>query len=739
MAGDRNDVSERTIPGEGRRRPREQDFLRAAVATSQDLVVGCDAAGTITMANSALRRFAGLAMAGPPPRRWGAYGIASVSPDPDLRGEATVLMRVLGGETVTDLEVTLQSTTGVRRVMSASGQQLTSVTGVVLGAVVVWRERLHHGGLSAHHSFHSLHDSLTRLPNRDLFLEYLTSALARTSAHHDALAVLAINLDHFSLLSNRLGQSAGDQVLVQVARRLTDTLQPYDHASGTRGIAARLGGDQFLLLREGIADDVAAETTAGRVQMALRAPMQVAGTTLAITAGIGIALAADPTKDPEALILEAQTAMRAAKRAGGDRHQHFAPEMQARLQARMDNEDALRDALDWGELRVAYQPKISLLTDTISGVEALVRWQHPVRGMIPPMDFIPAAEESGLIVPIGRWVMEQACRDAKQWATALPALEPLSVAVNVSPRQFEPGLAEEFHTIIKQSGFDPAKLCIEVTEGVLMQDAELAVAVLGKLKSIGVRISIDDFGTGFSSLAYLKRFPLDELKIDKSFVDGLGTDPDATAIVAAVMGMAHALGLHVVAEGVETSDQVSRLRTLGCDEAQGYYFARPMTVDAIEALVAASTSGALGRGDASANVTGRRLSSGRVLVVDDAPDVRGLARASLAPAGFDVREAGSGEEALAMARQFEPDCVVLDVNLPGISGLEVCRILREEPINDPTAIVMLTVAAQPSEKVRAFSFQADDYMVKPFSPRDLVSRVTAAMRRRAEMPTTTCR
>jgi CheY-like chemotaxis protein len=267
----------------------------------------------------------------------------------------------------------------------------------------------------------------------------------------------------------------------------------------------------------------------------------------------------------------------------------------------------------------------------------------------------------------------------------------------------------------------------------VMHDAELAIGTLRKLKSLGMRISIDDFGTGFSSLAYLKRFPLDELKIDKSFVDGIGIDPDSTAIVAAVMGMAHALGLHVVAEGVETADQLSRLRTLGCDEVQGYYFARPSTPDAIDALLAAATTGVPGWHGDSAAAAAPTAGVRKILVVDDALDVRQLLRSSLAAVGFEVREAGSGEEAITLAREFRPDCVVLDINLPGISGLEVCRILREDVTNEPTTIVMLSVEAEPAEKIEAFSSDADDYMVKPFSPRDIVSRVTASMRRRTAM------
>ncbi len=268
----------------------------------------------------------------------------------------------------------------------------------------------------------------------------------------------------------------------------------------------------------------------------------------------------------------------------------------------------------------------------------------------------------------------------------------------------------------------------------VMQDAEMAITTLRELKSLGLNISVDDFGTGFSSLAYLKRFPLDELKIDKSFVDGLGRDPEATAIVAAVMGMAHALDLRVVAEGVETSDQAARLRTLGCDQAQGFFYARPGTADDIDARLRAEMHRAHRRIRSNRAVdSGKSEQIKRVLVVDDADDVRQLARSSLAAVGMEVQESASGEDAITMTRHFRPDCVVLDVNLPGISGFDVCRMLRDDPQNKHMTIVILTGSAEPAEKVMAFSLKADDYMVKPFSPRDLVSRVNAAMRRRVEM------
>jgi EAL domain-containing protein (putative c-di-GMP-specific phosphodiesterase class I)/CheY-like chemotaxis protein len=406
--------------------------------------------------------------------------------------------------------------------------------------------------------------------------------------------------------------------------------------------------------------------------------------------------------------------------------------MRAELQQPAEEETALRRALDLGEFRLVYQPKVSLATEHMVGVEGLLRWQHPERGTVPPLEFIPVTEATGLIVPIGAWVLEQACADAVRWGELSRDGSVFTVAVNVSGRQFVSGLAELFQEILSRTGVDPTTISLEVTESTVMGDPEVTITTLRRLKSLGLAISIDDFGTGYSSLAYLRRFPLDEIKVDKSFVDGLGRDPEATAIVAAVMGMAHALDLTVVAEGLETEQQLVALRSLGCDEAQGYYYARPQPAGEIDALLgkplrpgsSGSTSGA------GAETYPR---SGTVIVVDDAADVRRLAHVSLAAAGFDVMEADSGELAIDLARRLRPDCVVLDVNMPGITGLEVCRALRADLATRGITIVMLTADAKASEKVEAFSLDADDYIVKPFVPRELISRVASAMRRRAAL------
>lgn len=706
--------------------------MRAAFGNIRDLVAMCDQYGRVTLINRALEEFAGLDPGGILPEPWDDYRLLlHLDGSPVARG-AEPVSRALRGEIVRGVELLVVGKGGQRRTMTIDGEPLYDAAGELLGAIVVCHDITDRRFAEDQLAFQTLHNPLTGLPNRALFTMLIKDGLARTPSLRGSTAVMAVNVDHFADIATRLGDRSGDHsgeaFVTEVSRRLEASLR---RTSGSRPLdtLAHVGGDHFLVLCEDVADVGAAKIIARRIASALVAPMSLSGEELSVTACIGITITRDPGRDPEPLIREAEAAMHRAEQRGAGRHEVFTGEMHSQRLVRIANETSLRQALEHGEFYIDYQPKISLVTDRTVGVEALLRWMHPERGLISPLDFIPLAEESGMIVQIGAWVLEQVCRDAGRWRTALPGGQPLMIALNVSPRQFESELAETFGGIIGQSGVDPATVCLEVTESMVMQDAELAIATLRELKSLGLRISVDDFGTGFSSLAYLKRFPLDELKIDKSFVDGLGHDFEATAIVAAVMGMAHALDLNVVAEGVETADQATRLRTMGCDEAQGFFYARPGSVAAVdERLMAESRDNRHGsrRGAASAHI-------GKILVVDDANDVRQLARSSLAPAGFEVREAASGEDAVTMARHFKPDCLVLDVNLPGISGFDVCRILRDDPANERTTIVMLTGDAGPSEKVMAFSLEADDYMVKPFSPRDLVSRVSAAIRRRHQL------
>jgi diguanylate cyclase (GGDEF)-like protein/PAS domain S-box-containing protein len=710
--------------------------LRAAMDGVRDLVVICDPHGTITLVNRAMEIFAGIESGAILPEPWSAYG-AMLHPDGESFSPGTDPMhRSLRGESVGDEEIVFIGASGQRRNMTVDGHPLLDQAGAIAGAIVVCRDITDRRHAEDELVFDSHHDSLTGLPNRRLFIKLIERALARSHLARGSTAVLAINIDHFGDISTRIGDRSGDHsgepFLIEIARRVGSSLRRTSSGRAPDTLA-HIGGDHFLVLCENVAGAGAAALIARRISAALGSPLSMGGEALSVTACIGMTLTRDPSRDAEPLIREGEAAMRQAEQRGPGQHAMFSGEFHAERIVRIANESSLRVALERGEFYVEYQPKISLVTDRTVGVEALLRWMHPQRGLVGPLDFIPLAEESGIIVQIGAWVLEQVCRDALRWRTALPGGHPLMVAVNVSPRQFESDLAETFGGIIGRSGIDPATVCLEVTESMVMQDADLAIATLRELKSLGLSISVDDFGTGFSSLAYLKRFPLDELKIDKSFVDGLGHDSEATAIVAAVMGMAHALDLRVVAEGVETADQAVRLRTLGCDEAQGFFYARPGAPRAIDERLVAEARAYAG----APTEHGRRHAAsahiGKILVVDDANDVRQLARSSLAAVGFEVREAGTGEDAVTMARHFRPDCIVLDVNLPGISGFDVCRIMRDGPANQSMTIVILTGDVAPSEKIMAFSLGADDYMVKPFSPRDLVSRVTSAIRRRGEL------
>lgn len=392
----------------------------------------------------------------------------------------------------------------------------------------------------------------------------------------------------------------------------------------------------------------------------------------------------------------------------------------------------LREGLRDRQFVLHYQPKVRLANDRVAGFEALVRWRHPSLGLVPPDQFIPLAEETGLIVDLGAWVLEEACRQAQDWRAWLPGRPPLTISVNVSAGQFQPALVDLVAGVVAGSGMAPSCLCLEVTESIVMADVESTIAILRQLKSLGVLVSIDDFGTGYSSLAYLRRFPIDELKIDRSFVDGLGREAEDTAIVAAVVAMAHAMELSVVAEGVETPEQLERLRILGCEEAQGYYFSRPVPAGDVEGLLTDEDE-LLARRHRTPLDGDRGGYRGDVVVIaDDSPEVRQLAAVSLTAAAFEVHEADNGRSALELARELRPSCVILDVQMPHIDGFEACRALRADRSMDGTTIIMLTANSDAADKVQGFSAGADDYMVKPFAPRDLVARVHAAVRRREQ-------
>jgi diguanylate cyclase (GGDEF)-like protein len=421
----------------------------------------------------------------------------------------------------------------------------------------------------------ALHDALTDLPNRALFLDRLTQALTRLGRHNSAVAVLFCDLDRFKVINDSLGHGAGDRLLVDVARRLDGVLRAGD-------TAARFGGDEFVILCEEVTDAHHAISIADRVSEALAAPFVLGDDEAFVRTSIGIAMATEPQARAEELLRDADAAMYRAKERGGGVYEVFDDEMRDSAVRRLETENALYRALERGEFRVHYQPQVSLATGAVTGLEALVRWQHPERGLVSPVEFIGSAEETGLILDLGAWVLSQACAQAAAWGDARGR----SMSVNLSARQCaHPELVEVVAATLRETGVDPSAVRLEITETAVMADLEASVIVLDHLRALGVTLAIDDFGTGWSSLRALQRFPVDEVKIDKSFIDGMASDEQEAAIVAAVIGLSHALGLSVVAEGVESIAQVDRLRALGCDVAQGYYFWRPGPPEALAQLL----------------------------------------------------------------------------------------------------------------------------------------------------------
>jgi diguanylate cyclase (GGDEF)-like protein/PAS domain S-box-containing protein len=420
----------------------------------------------------------------------------------------------------------------------------------------------------------AFHDSLTHLANRALFADRVDHALRRRARGDEALiALLVADLDGFKTVNDSLGHTAGDELLVEVARRVQAVLRPSD-------TAARLGGDEFAVLVEQLGDEREAFAVAQRIIDAVAEPFWLAGKEVFVSASIGVVVSAGDGSADE-LLRDADAAMYQAKRDGKGCCRRFEPSMHSAALARLELESDLRRAIEHHEFVVHYQPVAALGTGEVVSLEALVRWEHPRRGLVPPNEFIPLAEQNGLILDIGRWVLEDACAHVASLQTAHPHLR-LSVAVNVSGRQLaDPNLVGDVRDTLQRTSLEPSALTLEITESVLMSDLDLAVRALQQLKSTGVRVAIDDFGTGYSSLSSLQHLPVDILKIDKSFIDRVTTGAEADGVIHAILRLARTFELITVAEGVERRDQFERLQELGCHQIQGFWFSRPLTVDQI--------------------------------------------------------------------------------------------------------------------------------------------------------------
>ena len=429
------------------------------------------------------------------------------------------------------------------------------------------------------------HDSLTKLPNRETFNELLRHAIEGASRHQRSLALLFIDLDRFKIINDSLGHDAGDMLLLEVANRLRGVLRASD-------VVARLGGDEFVVILEEIAERNDVERIAGHLLSALGRPMQLSGHECHATASIGIAMYPSDGLDAQTLTKNADMAMYLAKEDGKNAFRFFSKEIKAQSIERLTLESALRRALEREQFSLHYQPKIDMTSGQITGVEALLRWAHPELGLVSPAQFIPLAEETGLIVPIGRWVLKEACAQNMAWQRH--GLRPVTIAVNLSPRQFADGqLLHDVDEALLASGMSPVLLQLEVTESMVMRNVPRAIRVLDAIQSRGIRLAIDDFGTGYSSMSLMKQFPIDTIKIDRSFVRDLADDSEDQAIAQAIISMGKALGMTVIAEGVETVEQRDFLRAHACDEMQGYLFSKPLPPRELAELLRLNSGGIL--------------------------------------------------------------------------------------------------------------------------------------------------
>ncbi len=553
-------------------RMSEEKFATAFRCSPDAMVISCLEQGHLIEVNDSF-----LAMTGY--RREEVLGRTVL----DIRfwvnpGERDGLLRALNaGSVVRNLEFAFRVRSGEERVGLVSAETIRLQEKACVVAVISDISELKRSEERLVHN--AFHDALTDLPNRALFFDRLTHAVDRAKRRRDyAFAVLFLDLDRFKVVNDSLGHRVGDQLLIGIARRLEACLRPGD-------TVARLGGDEFTVLLEDVKGVSDATRVAERIQSALRVPFVLGGHEAFTSASMGIALSTTGYAEPEDFLRDADLAMYRAKATGRARYEVFDRAMHERAVTQLQLETDLRKALERGELRLQYQPVVALETRAIVAFEALLRWRHPERGLILPAEFITLAEETGLITEIGDWVLAEACQQARRWHEAVPERRP-AVAVNLSSRQFlQPDLVERIQAVLRATGLDPSYLHLEITESTVMENGARVLETLDRLRALRVHLCLHDFGTGYSSLSYLHQFPIDTLKIDRSFVGRMGRGGENAEIIRAIVDLGHNLDKRVVAEGVESLEQVAQLRALDCEYAQGHFFAPPLEPDAAGALL----------------------------------------------------------------------------------------------------------------------------------------------------------
>ncbi|HEY8905539.1 MAG TPA: EAL domain-containing protein [Rhodoferax sp.] len=560
--------------------------------------------------------------------------------------------------------------------------------------------------------YQSNHDQLTGLPNRNLLADRLDQALVRATRDGDEVAVAMVDLDRFKVINEGLGHAVGDALLRQVAARLKGCIRDVD-------TLARLGGDEFVLIMPALEATRAAQLGCGRVQSVLAAPFEAQEQRLTLSVSMGVSLFPRDAGDALGLLRQAEAAMYRAKEQGRNGIQFFTAEINQRVNERLTMESQLRRALDNGEFLLHYQPQVDLVSGSVIAAEALVRWNHPERGLVPPVEFIPLAEETGLIVPLGEWVLVEACRQHRAWLDA--GLAAGRIAVNLSPRQFsDASLLPLVRRVLADTGLPATLLDLEVTESMAMQDVESAIEMLNELTRLGVRISLDDFGTGHSSLSYLQRFAVKTLKIDRSFVHDVAVDPHRAAITSTIIVMAHNLGLSVIAEGVETLAELSYLRQHACDEIQGYYFSRPLPASQYEALL-------LERRRLTAPVSEEGDTTRTLLLVDDEPNVLSSLRRLFRRDGYRILSTCSAREGLEMLATNAVQVVISDQRMPEMSGTEF--LSRVKQLHPKSIRLVLSGYTDLNTVTQAINEGAIyKFLTKPWNDDDICEIVRQAFR-----------
>lgn len=576
----------------------------------------------------------------------------------------------------------------------------------------------------AHEDRLRYYDALTDLPNRSMLLDQLSDCLSQAQRTGKSGALLHIDLDRFKKFNDSFGFGAGDQLLRTIARRLMGCLREGDTVS-------RLGGNEFVIVLPSLQSRNNATTVAERVLEAISKPISWDNNELVVTLSIGILIFPDQADDIEMLLRNVALATAQAKQLGRNRYEMYSSQSEPHLATETNLESELHQALERDELRMYLQPKVDVATGRVMGAEALLRWQHPPRGLISPGAFIPLAEETGLILPFGSWILREACEQLARWGEA--GWDGLTISVNVASLQLKGGnLLDEVRSVLSATGVDPSRLILELTESAIFENAEANIKILSMIRSLGVRLSLDDFGTGFSSLSYLQQLPVDELKIDRSFIISIESEMDEAPIVPAIIAMAWRLGLQIVVEGIENEAQLKYIERHQCDIYQGFLFAKPMPQDEFfeklrtEYLLPVSGESKLAGTAATVPHVRRGAAAargGRLLLIDDDPSICRLVTTLLEEDGILVTTAYTGSAGLALARERRFDLVLLDIGLPDADGFSLCRQLCTDAATREVPVIFLTSREAAGDEARGLGEGAIDFIRKPVQPDILRVRV----------------